>query len=81
MDTEKGSSEVTINISSNESDAPGGWPDDGETSEHSLGKAVARRAVYGSIQRRRRGRRAREIDTRRLPSRLSKVSLADEHEN
>lgn len=79
MDAEQGSSDVAINISSNESDAPGGWPDDGETSEQ--GKAVARRAVYGSIQRRRRGRRAREIDTRRLPSRLSKVSLADEHEN
>lgn len=80
MDTEKGSSEVAINYSSNESDAPRGWPDGGEISEHSLGKVVAHRAVYGSIQRR-RGRRARNIDTRRLPSRLSKVSLADEHEN
>ncbi|KGN57150.1 hypothetical protein Csa_011148 [Cucumis sativus] len=52
---------------------------------NNVGKALAERAVYGS-QQRRTGRRRRNLihehgATRLLPSRLSKVSLADHHYN
>lgn len=81
MDTEKGSSEAATNDSSNDINAREIWQDNEEITECSLGKAVAQRAVYRSRQRRTRHRRVRNIDNRRLPSRLSKVSIADEHEN
>ncbi|EOX95211.1 Uncharacterized protein TCM_004762 [Theobroma cacao] len=42
-------------------------------------KALAHRAVYGSSSRRSTGsRKVRSTDARTLPSRLSKVSLADD---
>ncbi|KAH0634051.1 hypothetical protein KY284_036837 [Solanum tuberosum] len=67
--------------------------DDGETrqQDHSkdsraeyrlLGKALAHRAVFGSGSRRGRARKVRNMnDLKILPSRLSKVSLADEDQN
>lgn len=81
MDTEKGSSEAATNYNSNDTNAREIWQDSEEMTESSLGKAVAQRAVYGSSQPRRRRRKVRNIDNRRLPSRLSKVSIADELEN
>nr|GMD26791.1 hypothetical protein A4A49_04505 [Ipomoea batatas] len=47
--------------------------------EYHLGKALAHRAIYGS--RRGRGRKTRSTDNKSPPSRLSKVSSADEAEN
>lgn len=67
--------------------------DDGETrqQDHSevaraeyrlLGKALAHRAIFGSSSRRGRARKVRNMnDLKTLPSRLSKVSLADEGQN
>lgn len=67
--------------------------DDGETRQQDhktgsrneyrlLGKALAHRAVFGSGSRRGRARKARNMnDLKTLPSRLSKVSLADEDQN
>lgn len=43
-----------------------------------FGKALAHRALYGSSSRRAGGRRLRTNDVKTLPSRLSKVSLADD---
>ena len=78
METEEGGEIGT----SNETDAAEMWQHTGEIlTESSVGKAVARRAVYGSSQPRRRGTRLRNIHNNRRPSRLSKVSLADELEN
>ncbi|XAR61387.1 hypothetical protein NMG60_11035079 [Bertholletia excelsa] len=45
-----------------------------------LEKALLRRALFGSSHRRTRGRQIRTNDAR-SPSRLSRVSLADEAEN
>lgn len=67
--------------------------DDGETRQQDhtkastdeyrlLGKALAHRAVFGSGNRRGRGRKVRNMnDLKTLPSRLSKVSLADQDQN
>ncbi|KAL2535256.1 hypothetical protein Fot_16647 [Forsythia ovata] len=52
-----------------------------EKAESHLGKAIAHRAVYGSGQRRGRSTRLRNNNVKTLPSRLSKVSIADEPEN
>ncbi|KAJ0112085.1 hypothetical protein Patl1_00921 [Pistacia atlantica] len=46
-----------------------------------LGKTLAHRAVYGTSSRRGGSRKERTNDVRTLPSRLSKVSLADDTEN
>uniref|UniRef100_A0A9I9CPT1 Uncharacterized protein n=1 Tax=Cucumis melo TaxID=3656 RepID=A0A9I9CPT1_CUCME len=55
------------------------------TASNNMGKALAERAVYGT-QQRRTGRRRRNLihehgAIRLLPSRLSRVSLADHHYN
>lgn len=81
METEEGSGIATTNYVSNETDAAEMWQHTAEITESGVGKAVARRAVYGSSQPRRRGRKVRIIDNKTRPSRLSKVSLADEPEN
>lgn len=52
-----------------------------ESKKSNLGKAVARRAVYGTSGRRGGSRKERTNDVKTLPSRLSKVSLADDTEN
>lgn len=52
--------------------------------EYQLGKALAHRAIYGSGsggRRRGRGRNARSTDNKSPPSRLSKVSSADDTQN
>ncbi|KAL9360354.1 hypothetical protein Peur_048477 [Populus x canadensis] len=46
-----------------------------------FGKALAHRALYGSSSRHGGSRKARSSDVKTLPSRLSKVSLADDTEN
>ncbi|XVF22130.1 hypothetical protein REPUB_Repub12eG0147400 [Reevesia pubescens] len=51
----------------------------GESTKFHFSKALAHRAVYGSSSRRGTGsRKVRNNDARILPSRLSKVSLADD---
>ncbi|PHT86016.1 hypothetical protein T459_08122 [Capsicum annuum] len=67
--------------------------DDGETTQQDqtkastsefrfLGKALAHRAVFGAGSRRGRARKVRNMnDLKTLPSRLSKVSLANEDQN
>ncbi|CAI9781078.1 unnamed protein product [Fraxinus pennsylvanica] len=52
-----------------------------EKAESHMGKAIAHRAVYGSSHRRGRSARLRNNIVKTLPSRLSKVSIADEPEN
>lgn len=52
-----------------------------EKAESHMGKAIAHRAVYGSSHRRARSTRLRNNNVKTLPSRLSKVSIADEPEN
>ncbi|KAB2052628.1 hypothetical protein ERO13_A12G127000v2 [Gossypium hirsutum] len=51
-----------------------------ESTKFQLSKALARRAVYGPSSRRGSGNRRVQTnaDPRTLPSRLSKVSLADD---
>ncbi|KAF5737035.1 hypothetical protein HS088_TW14G01191 [Tripterygium wilfordii] len=44
---------------------------------NSPGKALAQRALYGPHHRRAKGRKVANTGARSLPSRLSKVSLAD----
>ncbi|KAG6785059.1 hypothetical protein POTOM_010782 [Populus tomentosa] len=46
-----------------------------------FGKALAHRALYGSSSRHGGSRKARSSDVKTLPSRLSKVSVADDTEN
>ncbi|KAJ0092331.1 hypothetical protein Patl1_24944 [Pistacia atlantica] len=53
-------------------------PDTTGASNSNFGKAVARRAVSGSRKRRVHGRKVATGDARSLPSRLSKVSLAED---
>ncbi|CAK9147408.1 unnamed protein product [Ilex paraguariensis] len=65
---------------SNQDNSAERLPTSKERAEYYLGKAIARRAVYGSS----RGRGSRKVktnDVRMLKSRLSRVSLADETEN
>ncbi|GFP80625.1 hypothetical protein PHJA_000205800 [Phtheirospermum japonicum] len=69
-------------IHGNQKDAPESSQNSSEEETDSgLGKAIARRAVYGSSHRKRRGTRLRNSDAKKLPSRLSKVSIADKLEN
>ncbi|GFZ04556.1 hypothetical protein Acr_17g0001280 [Actinidia rufa] len=49
-----------------------------ETGQSHLGRALVHRALYGSSSRRGGRRKVRAIETRTSPSRLSRVSLADE---
>ncbi|KAL0418875.1 UNVERIFIED_CONTAM: hypothetical protein Sradi_1301000 [Sesamum radiatum] len=79
MATETASHEVSLNCHQNE--APESSQNSGERTDSCLGKALALRAVYGPSHRRRRGRWVRNNDAKKLPSRLSKVSIADEPEN
>ncbi|TXG63338.1 hypothetical protein EZV62_010332 [Acer yangbiense] len=78
MATEKGKAEVSDtysdSIQSNSSEQP---PNRKESRKPNFGKALAHRAVYGSGTRRAGSRKDRTNDARTLPSRLSKVSLAD----
>lgn len=53
--------------------------DSKEQRKSSFGKALAHRALYGSSSR--RGRKDTTNNARTLPSRLSKVSLADDTES
>lgn len=48
------------------------------TSNPSFGKAMASRALSGSHSRRGHGRKLKNTGARLLPSRLSKVSLAED---
>ncbi|TXG71638.1 hypothetical protein EZV62_000217 [Acer yangbiense] len=50
----------------------------GAASNSNVGKALARRALSGSQNRRSHGRKVANSGARMLPSRLSKVSLAEE---
>ncbi|CAN4093011.1 unnamed protein product [Withania somnifera] len=87
MASDKATCEVSETYSSNGCQEQCG---DGETREQDhtkssrseyrlLGKALAHRAVFGSGSRRGRARKVRNTnDLKTLPSRLSKVSLADE---
>ncbi|KAK2649586.1 hypothetical protein Ddye_017075 [Dipteronia dyeriana] len=81
MATEKGKAEVSDthndSIQSNSSEQPPGRK---EPRKPNFGKALAHRAVYGSGTRRAGSRKDRTNDVRTLPSRLSKVSLADYNE-
>ncbi|KAB2021467.1 hypothetical protein ERO13_D07G131300v2 [Gossypium hirsutum] len=53
-----------------------------DSTKFHLSKALARRAVYGSSSRRGTGnRKVRGNDARALPSRLSKVSLAEDEDS
>ncbi|KAJ4722070.1 hypothetical protein OWV82_005633 [Melia azedarach] len=56
-------------------------PNTNGTSNSSFGKALARRALSGSHHRRGHGRKVANTGARLLPSRLSKVSLAEETES
>ncbi|KAH7573502.1 hypothetical protein JRO89_XS03G0160800 [Xanthoceras sorbifolium] len=47
-------------------------------SNSNVGKALARRVISGSHNRRSHGRKVAYIGARMLPSRLSKVSLAED---
>lgn len=53
--------------------------DSKEQRKSNFGKALAHRALYGSSSR--RGRKDTTNNARTLPSRLSKVSLADDTES
>ncbi|GLT42607.1 hypothetical protein SLA2020_165980 [Shorea laevis] len=48
------------------------------TQFHHFSKALAHRAVYGPSSRRDGSKKVKTSDVRTLPSRLSKVSLADD---
>ncbi|KAL3625989.1 hypothetical protein CASFOL_029538 [Castilleja foliolosa] len=71
-------------IYANQKDAPESSQNSSEEEteiDSALGKAIARRAVFGSSQHKRRGARLRNSDAKKLPSRLSKVSIADKLED
>lgn len=53
-------------------------PNTKSASNSNVGKAVARRAVSGSQHRKSKGRKVANSSARMLPSRLSKVSLAED---
>lgn len=77
MATEQGNAEVA-EIQSSSSEQP---PSRKEARKPNFGKALAHRAVYGSVSRRAVSRKDRTDDVRTLPSRLSKVSLAEYNED
>ncbi|KAJ4838638.1 hypothetical protein Tsubulata_004231 [Turnera subulata] len=83
MATEKGAANVessgTDNDSIKGSSIPASPNSEGFPTPR-FGKALAHRALYGSGSRQGGGRKARANDARALPSRLSKVSLADDTE-
>ena len=85
MATEKGNGELISDGSFNMQDdsIAQQYSSNSKQSENGhLGKAVAYRAVYGSYSSSRSGtRNARNSDARMLPSRLSKVSVADNNIN
>lgn len=78
MATEKANAEVSQTPSSSTQDNS---TDQSENSKQSatpyFGKALAHRALYGSSSRRSGSRKVRTSDVKSLPSRLSKVSLAE----
>lgn len=57
---------------------PANQPNTKGASKTNFGKAVARRAVSGSHRRRVHGKKVASGDARLLPSRLSKVSMAED---
>ncbi|KAK4558956.1 hypothetical protein RGQ29_008272 [Quercus rubra] len=78
MATEKANAEVSQTPSSSTQDNS---TDQSENSKQSatpyFGKALAHRALYGSGSRSSGSRKVRTNDVKSLPSRLSKVSLAE----
>ncbi|KAJ4727762.1 hypothetical protein OWV82_000807 [Melia azedarach] len=85
MATEKAKAEVSDNYNDSIQDTSMGQqqaPDGKEPRKSNFGKALAHRALYGSGSRHAGSRKERTNDaSRTLPSRLSKVSLADDTEN
>ncbi|KAK9282245.1 hypothetical protein L1049_005159 [Liquidambar formosana] len=79
MATEKANAEVSNTYSGSSQDiSVERSPGNKESAYHHLGKALAHRALHGSSSRHTGSRKVRTNDVRMLPSRLSKVSLADE---
>lgn len=71
-------SDLTIQDQDNATEQPQ-LADSKERRKSNFGKALAHRALYGSSSR--RARKDTTSNARTLPSRLSKVSLADDTES
>ena len=84
MASEKGNAEVSDTHSSSiQANTSEQSSKSKQSEEPHFGKALAHRALYGasSSGRRSGGRKLRVNDVKAQPSRLSKVSLADNEEN
>ncbi|XVE73392.1 hypothetical protein DITRI_Ditri11bG0114400 [Diplodiscus trichospermus] len=79
MATQKATSDHTHTYSSSEEDTTERSASGQESAKYHFSKALAHRAVYGSSGRRSTpNRKVRSNEAKTLPSRLSKVSLADD---
>lgn len=80
-ETEKAEVSEAQNDSSNHESFSVQLSDKRESRKSNFGRMLAHRALFGSSSRREGSRNGRTSDVRMLPSRLSKVSLADDAEN
>lgn len=82
METEKASADHNQPYNNEQNSTERSVSTTQDSTKFHLSKALARRAVYGSSGRRGNGnRKARGNDARALPSRLSKVFLADDEDS